>query len=187
MKDKVVILVQGDLYGPPKGKCSKFRFLEIGRPGGIFELYWYKETCTGSDSNKRVSKHEVHEPSIHDEDLPFLTKEVGNYSRILDIFNGSIKDKCVDLENGSALHENALNGTRTSRVCFCFAPLLIFLTCTYLDPHVCVFFFFCASLPSSPPEGCFWSRAHIFKELEFVARSLPRLEHRTFSSLELAS
>ena len=35
--------------------------------------------------------------------------------------------------------------------------------------------------------GIFWSRAHVFKELEFVARSLPRLERRTFSRLELAS
>ena len=35
--------------------------------------------------------------------------------------------------------------------------------------------------------GCFWSRAHVFKELKFVARSLPRLERRTFSCLELAS
>ena len=50
-------------------------YLETRRPGGIFELYWYKETCTGSDSKNRVSKHEVHEPSIHDEDLPFLTTQ----------------------------------------------------------------------------------------------------------------
>ena len=47
--------------------------------------------------------------------------------------------------------------------------------------------FFGASLPPCPPEGCFWSRAHVFKELVFVGRSLPRLERRTFSSLELAS
>ena len=39
--------------------------------------YWYRETCTDSDSKDRVSKCEVHKPSIHDEDLPFLTKEVG--------------------------------------------------------------------------------------------------------------
>ena len=32
------------------------------------------------------SKHEVREPSVHDEDLPFLTKEVGNCSRLLEIF-----------------------------------------------------------------------------------------------------
>ena len=36
---------------------------------------------------------------MYDEDLPFLTKEVGIYSRILNSFNGSIKDKCVDMVN----------------------------------------------------------------------------------------
>ena len=81
------------------GKCSTFRFLETGRPGGILELYQYKETCTGSDSMNRVSKHELHEPSMHDEDLPYLAKEVGSYSILLNIFNGSIKDKCVDIGN----------------------------------------------------------------------------------------
>ena len=38
-------------------------------------------------------------PLIHDEGLPFPTDEVGNYSRILNIFNGSIKDTCVDMVN----------------------------------------------------------------------------------------
>ena len=47
---------------------------QTGRQGGIFVLYWYKETCTGSNSKNRVSKHEVHEPSEHDEDLPLLTQ-----------------------------------------------------------------------------------------------------------------
>ena len=41
---------------------------------------------------------EVHKPSIHDEGLPLPTKEVGSYSRMLNIFNGSIK-KWVDMEN----------------------------------------------------------------------------------------
>ena len=45
----------------------------------------YKETCTDSDSTDRVSEHEVHKPSIHDESLPFHAKEVGNYSRVLNI------------------------------------------------------------------------------------------------------
>ena len=36
--------------------------------------YWYRETCTDSDSKDRVSKYEVHKPSRHDEDLPFLSK-----------------------------------------------------------------------------------------------------------------
>ena len=52
-----------------------------------------------SDSKDRVSKYEVHKPSIHDEDLPLRAKEVGNYNRIFIIFNGSIEDKCVDKGN----------------------------------------------------------------------------------------
>ena len=35
--------------------------------------------------------------------------------------------------------------------------------------------FFDVTLPSCAPEGCFWSRTHVFKELEFVARALSRL------------
>ena len=86
-------------------KCSKIRFLETGRQGGIFELYWYKETCTGSDSKNRVSQHDVHKPLIHDEGLPFFAKEVGNNSRVLNIFNGSIQDKCVDMVECSCLRQ----------------------------------------------------------------------------------
>ena len=69
------------------------------RSGGSFKLYLCKETCTGSDSKNRGSKHEVHEPSVHGEDLPFPTKEAGNCRRLLNILNGSIKDKCVDMGN----------------------------------------------------------------------------------------
>ena len=58
------------------GKWSKFRFRETGRQGGIFELYQNKETCTGSDSKNRVSKHEVHKHQRHDEGLPFPTKSI---------------------------------------------------------------------------------------------------------------
>ena len=42
----------------------------------------YKETCTGSDSEDRVSKHEVREPSIHAKGLSFLTTGVEDYNRI---------------------------------------------------------------------------------------------------------
>ena len=60
-------------------KCSKFRFLETGRSGRNFRtrlgqgnLYW------SSDSKDRVSKHEVHKPSIHDDGLPCsLQKKLG--------------------------------------------------------------------------------------------------------------
>ena len=48
---------------------------------------------------RRVSKHEVHEPSAHDEDLPICEKKVGNYRRILNVLNGSMEDKCVDMVN----------------------------------------------------------------------------------------
>ena len=57
------------------------------RAGGIFELYKYKEICTGSDSKDRVSEHELHEPSIHDERLSVYAKEVGKHSRALSICN----------------------------------------------------------------------------------------------------
>ena len=77
----------------PEDECSQVRrqenaqnrFLETGRQGGIFELYEYKETCTGSDSKDIVSEHEVHKPSIHDEGLPFYAKEVGKHSKALSI------------------------------------------------------------------------------------------------------
>ena len=46
---------------------------------------------------------------------------------------------------------------------------------------------FAVNLRFWPDTGWFWPRAHVFKELEFVARSLSRYECRTFSSLELAS
>ena len=50
-------------------------------------------TCAGSNSKNRTSKHEAHEPPAHDEDLPFLTKDFGNYSRLPNILSGSIEDK----------------------------------------------------------------------------------------------
>ena len=70
MKDNADRPAQGDLYGPPKAQKSN------GRPGGIFELYWYKETCTGSDSKKRVSKHEVLKPYMT-KVFHFLHKKLG--------------------------------------------------------------------------------------------------------------
>ena len=44
--------------------------------------------------NMRYANHQYMTKVFH-----FLTKEVGNYSRILNMFNGSIKDKCVDMRN----------------------------------------------------------------------------------------
>ena len=46
---------------------------------------------------------------------------------------------------------------------------------------------FAVNLRLWPDTGWFWPRAHVIKELEFVAPSLSRFECRTFSSLELAS
>ena len=77
------------------GKSSKFSFLETVRSEGIFKLYSHTETCAASNPKTRVSKQATHEPSVRDEGLPFPTKEFGNYSRALDILNGSIRDKCV--------------------------------------------------------------------------------------------
>ena len=48
------------------------------------------ETCTGSNSKNRVSKHEVHKPSIHEEGLPFPTKNLGV---------ANIEDQCVEMVN----------------------------------------------------------------------------------------
>ena len=46
-----------------------------------------------------MTKHEVHEPSVHDEYLLFCAKEVGNYRSILHVLNGSIEDKYIDMVN----------------------------------------------------------------------------------------
>ena len=40
-----------------------------------------EEDLYGQQLQVQSFKYEVHEPSVHDEDLPFPTKEVGNYSR----------------------------------------------------------------------------------------------------------
>ena len=59
----------------------------------------HKETCAGCVFKTRVSEHGIHEPSIHDEDLPILAKEVGNYSKLLNFLDGSVQNKCVDMGN----------------------------------------------------------------------------------------
>ena len=43
----------------------------------------------------RVSEHEIHEQSIHEQDLSVLAK-VGNVSRRLNFLDASIQNKCVD-------------------------------------------------------------------------------------------
>ena len=54
-------------------------------------LCWVRQT--------RVSELEVHEPSVHDQDLSVPARDVGNVSRILDFHDASIQNKCADLEN----------------------------------------------------------------------------------------
>ena len=68
---------------------------------------WKKDTARylrtllaqGNLRRQRLQGLSFKTPSIHDEGLPFPTKEVGNYSMILNIFDRDIKDKCVDVEN----------------------------------------------------------------------------------------
>ena len=51
----------------------------------------------------RVSKHEIHEPSIHDQDFSVPAKEVGNVNKRLNFLDASIQNKCVDMENVNVL------------------------------------------------------------------------------------
>ena len=51
----------------------------------------------GSEHKDKVSEHEVHKPSIHDEDLPFCAKKVGNHRRLLNIGTWSTKDQYIDM------------------------------------------------------------------------------------------
>ena len=74
-------------------RSSKFKSLETG------QRKKKKTHCTDSDSKNRVSKFEVHKPSIHDEGLPFPKKEIGDNSRTLNNVDGSIEDKCVEMGN----------------------------------------------------------------------------------------
>ena len=109
MKSKLIILAQGGMHGshqiqePKVLKWSDRKMLKVQIRGktiwsvGIFKLYYHTESCVGTNSKNRISKHEVHEPSAHDQDLTFLTKEFGNYRRIPNILIGSIEDTCVDM------------------------------------------------------------------------------------------
>ena len=62
------------------------------------------QKSAGCDSDTGVSKHEIHEPSIHDQELPVLTK-VGNFSRLLNFLTGSIQNTCVDMGVFSCLRQ----------------------------------------------------------------------------------
>ena len=55
------------------------------RQGRKFELDELKETCAVGEHKDRVSEHEIHKSSIHDEEIPVFTREVGNHSKIRDI------------------------------------------------------------------------------------------------------
>ena len=47
---------------------------------------------------KRNKKHGMHEPSIHEQDLPVFAKLMGNVSKRRNILNASIQNKCIDME-----------------------------------------------------------------------------------------
>ena len=46
-------------------------------------------------------------------DLPVPTKEIGNYSRLLNFLNGSIQNKCVDMENVHVLVDESSHSSWT--------------------------------------------------------------------------
>ena len=55
-------------------------------------------TGAGGEHEDRVSKHEDHKPSRHNEGFPIFAKEIGNHSGLLNICNGSNEDHCIDME-----------------------------------------------------------------------------------------
>ena len=59
----------------------------------------------------RVSEHEIHEPSIHDQDLSVPAEEVGNVSKRLNFLDASIQNKCIDMEPPSILRPNYLSNS----------------------------------------------------------------------------
>ena len=81
------------------GTCSTFRFLGNRATRRNLRTLLVQGDLYGQRLQEQSFKHEVQKPSIHDKGLPFPAKEVGNHSRILNIFNENIKDQCVDMEN----------------------------------------------------------------------------------------
>ena len=72
---------------------AQFCFLETGttrRNLRTLRVQW--------DLHGQRLQEQIFETWIHDEDLPCLSEEVGNYSKLLNIFNGSIKDICVEMQ-----------------------------------------------------------------------------------------
>ena len=47
-------------------------------------------------TQRQISEHEDHKPSIHDEGFRMFAKEVGNRNRSFNMCNGSTKDQCID-------------------------------------------------------------------------------------------
>ena len=81
------------------GKHSTCRLSETRRQWWIFELDLLRETCAGGEHKDRLSVHEDHKSSIFEKGVPTSAKEVGNYSRILNICTWSVEDKCVEMVN----------------------------------------------------------------------------------------
>ena len=102
MKDKAVKLAQGNLCRPPEAQKSIFSSEKTGKSSKCkswkqdnrevsSHISSLRKLARTSDSKNRKQNHQY-----IDEGLPF--KEVGNHSRTLNIFDGSIKDKRVDME-----------------------------------------------------------------------------------------
>ena len=56
-----------------------------------FQLQQHQEACAGYVKTRVSEQKEIHDPSIHDQDVSDPAKEVGNVSRILNFLNGSMK------------------------------------------------------------------------------------------------
>ena len=69
---------------------NSWREENIPTPTAQWSLCWVRQ-------NQSFRTKEIHDPSIHDQDLSDPAKEVRNVSRILNYLNGSIKNKCVDM------------------------------------------------------------------------------------------
>ena len=46
-----------------------------------------------------LCKQQIQERNFENKDLPFSAEEVGNYRSMLNVLNGSIEDKCIDMGN----------------------------------------------------------------------------------------
>ena len=57
------------------------------------------EETRASCVNTRITKHEIHEPSTHEQDLSVSAKEIGNVSKRRNILSASFQNKCIEMVN----------------------------------------------------------------------------------------